>query len=129
MPSKSIFITLELKPLTPHSSKVGTKNSTGQPFLGHTWIWRTHQKQELNSFLEGRLINAHQISGWINGNLYIASKEVLGILPIPDDVRISSGMQAYFSLSELKKHSFLAKMQGTHKAVLPVHTKAEKDLF
>jgi len=109
--------------------KVGTKNTTGQPFVGHTWIWRTHRKQELNSYLEGRLVDAHQITGWVNGNLYVATKEVLGILPIPDDVRISSGMQAYISLSEPKKHHFLAKMQGTRKAVLPVHTKAEKDLF
>jgi len=38
-------------------------------------------------------------------------------------------MRAYISLSEPKKHCFLAKMQGTCKAVLPVHSKAEKDLF
>ena len=106
--------------------KVGTKNSTSQPFVGHTWIWCTHQKQELNSYLEGRLVNAHQITGWVNSNLYVAMKEVLGILPIPDDVQISSRMWAYVSLSELKKHHFLAKIQGTCKAVLPAHAKAEK---
>jgi hypothetical protein len=33
------------------------------------------------------------------------------------------------SLDAQQKHSFLAKLQGTHKPVLPVHNTAEKELF
>ncbi|KIK00659.1 hypothetical protein K443DRAFT_99931, partial [Laccaria amethystina LaAM-08-1] len=52
------------------------------------------------------------------------------ILPIPDTVRISSGMAMYVPLAgKDKKYQFLAKMQGTCKPVLPIHTTAEKQLF
>ncbi|EKM76393.1 hypothetical protein AGABI1DRAFT_15060, partial [Agaricus bisporus var. burnettii JB137-S8] len=58
------------------------------------------------------------------------TKEVIGILPIPDDVRISSGMASYHSaLSQKQKHWFVARMQNTQKAVLPVHTPAEQLLY
>ena len=58
------------------------------------------------------------------------STEVLGILPIPMEVRIENGMSEYVpSLDAHQKHKFLAEMQGTHKPVLPVHNAAEIELF
>lgn len=76
------------------------------------------------------LVHPIQISGWVNGNLYTPTTEVLGILPIPDTVRTSSGMAMYVPLAgKDKKYQFLAKMQGTRKPVLPIHTAAEKQHF
>ena len=71
-----------------------------------------------------------QITGWVNGSLYLPTKERLGILPIPSDVRHSSEM-AEFNIATDKNqpHIYLARMQGTQKAILPVHTPAEHKLF
>lgn len=66
----------------------------------------------------------------MNGNLYVKSEEVFGILPIPRDVQIEAGMQPHhISLDRPAHHAFLASRQGTRKAVLPVHTPAEYKLF
>ncbi|XP_006455796.1 hypothetical protein AGABI2DRAFT_76999 [Agaricus bisporus var. bisporus H97] len=70
------------------------------------------------------------ISGWVNGNLYVPTTEVIGILPIPDDIREQSAMAPYVhSANSQQKHSFIALMQGTRKPVLPVHTHAEEQYF
>ena len=85
------------------------------------------------------LIDATDITGWVNGNHYVPTMETLGILPIPLEIRESSGMASYIAgpivnikTGEKKKpqrHDFLAQMQGTRKPVLPVHTTAEKLMF
>ncbi len=72
-------------------------------------------------------------------NYYVSTTETLGILPIPPEIRESSGMAVFVSgpianikTGEKKKpqrHDFLAQMQGTRKPVLPVHTIAEKLMF
>jgi hypothetical protein len=75
------------------------------------------------------LINPIHISAWVNGNLYIPTKEVqvLGILPNlnPDEIRSSSAMTAYGayvpSLDRNQKHNFLAKIQGTRKPHFTTH--------
>lgn len=70
------------------------------------------------------------ITNWVNGNLYQRTSEVSGVLPIPDDIRIKSGMSEYNSLIDMKQPQyFLASVQGTRKPVLPVHTLEEKKLF
>ena len=67
---------------------------------------------------------------WVNGNFYIQSSEALGIVSVPPDIQEICGMTEYLpSLQVRRKHNFLAKMQGTNKAVLPIHNQAEKDLF
>ena len=97
--------------------KVRIKNSTGQSYKGHTSIWITNRLQELRVYLEEVLINVIPITGWVNGNLYVATNETLGILPIPGDVRDSSGMAPFVDIADstekLPKHKFLAEMQGT----------------
>ena len=56
-----------------------------------------------------------------------------GILPIADDIRLSSGMAEYIPILHRNevapRYRFLAELQGTRKPVLPVHTPAEKILF
>jgi len=86
--------------------------------------------QERLLFLDDVLENPMEIKGWINGNLYIQTKERLGIVPIPADIRKLMGMADFNPLSDRKpQHSYLARMQGTRKAILPVHTTAEITLF
>ena len=106
---------------------------TGQHYKGHTSIWVTNRIQELHAYLIEVLRNPLPITGWVNGNLFLPTSEVLGILPIPEEIRHSSGMAEYLRLSQnptqKQKHHFLAQRQGTRKAILPVHTTAEHDLF
>lgn len=76
------------------------------------------------------LVDPRHISGWVNGNLYTPTTEVLGILPIPENICIDSAMRPYdAALDRHQKHSFLAGIQGTRKPILPIHTSAEKKLF
>ncbi|KAJ7170171.1 hypothetical protein C8R46DRAFT_1266577 [Mycena filopes] len=113
-----------------HNLVVGTFNSTGHRFNGHYSIWLTNEIQELLSYLEDVLINPRPLTGWVNGNLYLPTNEVSGVLPIPNDIRIKSGMAEFqSSLDSTRLHHHLAALQGTRKAVLPVHNTAEKDLF
>ena len=71
-----------------------------------------------------------RLTGWVNTNLYVQTTEVLGVLPIPANIRTESGMADYQpEIDSKQKHHFLAKMQGTRKPVLPVHSTAEHSLF
>ncbi|KAG6821896.1 hypothetical protein H0H92_000295, partial [Tricholoma furcatifolium] len=53
----------------------------------------------------------------------------MGITVIPESVRAQSGMQAYVEEADKKQpQAYLAKMQGTCRPILPIHT-MEKKLF
>lgn len=70
------------------------------------------------------------ITGWVNGNLYQPTKEVMGVLPIPPEICLKTVMGAYVpSLHGKQPHHFLAPIQGTRKPVLPIHNQEEWDLF
>ncbi|KAH9483209.1 hypothetical protein JR316_0005313 [Psilocybe cubensis] len=113
-----------------HNLIVGTFNSTGQRYRGHFSIWLTNSIQERLEYLRDVLINPLELTGWVNGNLYMQTSEVLGILPIPLEIRTSAGMTEYTpSLDRRQKHAFLAQMQKTRKPILPVHNPDEKQLF
>ena len=71
---------------------MGTYNSTGQHYQGHYSIWLTNELQEKLVFLQDILINPPLITNWVNGNLYQRASEVSGVLPIPVDIQIKSGM-------------------------------------
>ncbi len=74
--------------------------------------------------------DSRPISGWVNTNLYKRTSEVFGILPIPDSIRTSSGMQQFISgVDDGSRHNYLARRLGTRKAVLPLHSAAEYSLF
>jgi hypothetical protein len=117
--------------LSDSHCKVGTFNTTGKKYRGHYSIWTTNTLQERLLYLRDRFINPCEIKpGWINGNLYIQTEERLGILPLPEDVRRSSGMAEYNpNLDTKHPHCYLARMQGTLKAILPIHTTEEHALF
>jgi len=93
----------------------------------------TNRLQERLAFLQSVLVDPLQLKGWVNGDLYLPTSERLGILPVPKDVQISSGMAEFNpnSTTDKKKqcYDYLAQMQGTRKAILPVHTPAELHLF
>ncbi|KAJ7246127.1 hypothetical protein B0H12DRAFT_1235640 [Mycena haematopus] len=113
-----------------HNLLVGTFNSTGKRYKGHYSIWIINEVQELISSLEDCLIEPILLTGWVNGNLYVPTKEVAGVLPIPDDVRLKSGMAQFEqSLHSKQRHRYLAALQGTRKPVLPIHSTPEKHLF
>ncbi|KAJ6538419.1 hypothetical protein B0H10DRAFT_2254857 [Mycena sp. CBHHK59/15] len=113
-----------------HNLLVGTFNSTGKRFTGHYSIWLTNEIQELTSSLEDILVDPIPLMGWVNGNLYEPTNGVAGVLPIPADIRVKSGMAQFeASLHSKQRHRYLAALQGTRKPVLPIHSPAEKDLF
>ena len=74
--------------------------------------------------------------GWLNTDFYESTREVIGILPIPGDIKDACGILSHFptltgsgQLHPKMRHKYLAMCQGTRKAVLPVHTKHESELF
>ncbi|KAJ3746885.1 hypothetical protein EV360DRAFT_57346 [Lentinula raphanica] len=69
-------------------------------------------------------------AGWVNGNFYLPTTEVTGILPIPEKIRRDSGMLEYDgNLHRAQTHWFVASLQGIQRPVLPIHNKCEEDLF
>ncbi|KAF8075254.1 hypothetical protein FPV67DRAFT_1728203, partial [Lyophyllum atratum] len=113
-----------------HNMLVGTFNSTGQRYIGHYSIWLTNELQETLCLVQHMLIRPRVMTGWVNGNLYEPTREVAGVLPIPEDVRRKSAMGSYIpGLHAKQRHHFLASMQGTRKPVLPIHNDSEKELF
>ncbi|RDB16051.1 hypothetical protein Hypma_003473 [Hypsizygus marmoreus] len=94
-----------------HNLLVGTFNTTGQCYRGHP-----HQ------FMEDYRMGKRQS--------LCRNFEVIGILPIPDDIQTSCGMAPFeASLDSKQQHHFLAHMHNTRKPVLPIHTVAERNLF
>ncbi|KAF8057979.1 hypothetical protein FPV67DRAFT_1525179 [Lyophyllum atratum] len=113
-----------------HNLLVGTLNSTGRSFTGHYSIWLTNKIQEMTIYIQDIVPDTRLLTGWVNGNLYTQSNEVSGVLPIPKDVRIKSGMAEYQTVIHSNQpHHFLASMQGTRKPVLPIHNTEERALF
>ncbi|KAJ3777917.1 hypothetical protein FB446DRAFT_699599 [Lentinula raphanica] len=114
---------------------VGTFNSTGKPWTGHYSIWLTNELHEMlltlrSNNLISKIPTGIIPAGWVNGNFYIPTTEVMGILPIPEKIRRDSGMLEYdVNLHRAQTHWFIASLQGTQRPVLPIHNKREEDLF
>ncbi|KAJ7206804.1 hypothetical protein GGX14DRAFT_637030 [Mycena pura] len=113
-----------------HNLTVGHFNSTGKKYAGHDSIWLINQIQEIEITLgEHYNCNPAELS-WVNGNLYRKSEQSVGIVKIPSSICSSVDIRPYHEGADAKqKQAYLAKMQGTRKPVLPVHTLAEKRLF
>lgn len=111
--------------------KVGKYNTTGRKYQGHYSIWITNHLQERLLYLDDMLENPLLLDGWINGNLYEPTTETIGILAVPESLRHDYNMAGFDDeLADKKqKHRYLAQMQGTRKAILPVHTEEEKKIF
>lgn len=114
-----------------HNMLVGTYNTTGQHYKGHFDIWLINERQSLlNSERIRQLIPKSQpVARWVNGDLYIQTTEVFGILPVPDPVQVASGILKYDSQLKPEQYAYLASKQDTRYAVLTVHTTEEKNLF
>jgi hypothetical protein len=123
-----------------NGSQVGTKNSTGTRYTGHYSIWLTNEIQQYVITLRDKMIDYPEatIRGWMNTNFYQRTKEVIGVLPIPLEVQTASGISPYVdhvytapshSKAPRIRHGYLARLQNTRKAILPVHTPAERKLF
>ncbi|KAF5309105.1 hypothetical protein D9611_014794 [Ephemerocybe angulata] len=96
-----------------HNKRVGTMNTTGKKYRGHYDPWIINRIQERLAYLDAILINPIEIRGMVNTDLYVRTQERLGILPIPDGVRIASAIGEY----------------NPQDPVLPVHTPQEYKLF
>ena len=87
-------------------------------------------QQLINHELTQKLIPSGQpAAGWVNGNLYVQTAEVFGILPIPAIIQTSAEMNPFDLSNKPKLPSFLAEKQGTCYAVLTLHTEDEKTQF
>lgn len=116
-----------------HNMLVGTYNMTGQRYHGHFDLWLINELHELRNHHLTRLTipESTTATGWVNGDLYVQTTEVYGILPVPDNVQLSAGMLVYDRAhsSPPQRHHYLAKKQNTRFAVLTLHTDEEKKLF
>ncbi|KIK59017.1 hypothetical protein GYMLUDRAFT_245467 [Collybiopsis luxurians FD-317 M1] len=114
-----------------HNLHVGTFNPTGEKFQGHNYIWLSNEIQELEITISAHFSQfCPSPLPWVNGNLYKPTNEVLSVLPLPTPILEKSSIQPFVpSLDQNQKQEFLAQLQGTHKAVLPIHTIQEQKLF
>ncbi|KAG6835293.1 hypothetical protein H0H93_003051 [Arthromyces matolae] len=125
------MVTCLLDFILRHNLLVGTFNTTGKKYAGHDSIWLLNEIQELEITLSAAHPDKMPLQlSWVNGNLYQQTTEVMGIAPIPEQVRTNAEMQEYVAETDgTQKQAYLAKMQGTRRPILPVNTIAERKLF
>ncbi|KAG6894804.1 hypothetical protein C0992_004572, partial [Termitomyces sp. T32_za158] len=118
-----------------HNLKVGTLNRTGVPYKGSFDIWTQNRISQLLDVTSTRFTSNPPNfgpGGWVNGNNFVRSTEVFGILPLPPDFRMKLGMLVYhsqFAREGKIRHDYLAQRQNTRMAILPIHTQHERGLF
>lgn len=99
-------------------------------YRGHFDVWLTNSLQLLLESTRHLIPESQTLTGWINGDLYIPAGEKIGILPVPDSIRVTADIESYQHQFDSKsKNSYLARQQGSKYAVIAVHTTAEKVLF
>lgn len=118
-----------------YDSQVGRLNRTGVPYRGSYDIWVQNNISNLLDNLATFFTTQPSYfgpGGWVNGNKYQCSKEIFGVLPLPHSQRDRLGMHSFnhgYAKGINIRHRYLAMVQNTLVAVLPVHTKAERALF
>ena len=113
-----------------HNLLVGTPNRTGQQYNGHFEIWEYDHLQNIIEKTCDLIPDSQMIEGWVNTSMNVPTKEVYGILPIPEEVCHKSAMQPFVSEGGEKiSHRYLASKQQTRYAVMNVHTTEEKQTF
>lgn len=99
-------------------------------YRGHFDVWLTNSLQLLLESTRHLIPESQTLTGWINGDLYVPADEKIGILPVPDSIRVSADIESYQHPFDSKnKNSYLARQQGSKYAIIAVHTTAEKVLF
>ncbi|CDO73771.1 hypothetical protein BN946_scf185015.g99 [Trametes cinnabarina] len=116
--------------------QVGTMNRTGRKYLGHFDIpLKNHTAHLLDLLTAADVFTSgtrHLRGGWVNGDDYQRAAETFGIVRFSETTRQRLGMLPYsadFVRDQGPRHQYLSERQGTRFAVLPVHTRAERDLF
>jgi hypothetical protein len=112
-----------------HNLVVGTLNRTGTVYKGHFDVWLINHLQLQLEATQYLIPETQKLTGWINGDLYISAGERIGILPVPDSIRVTADIESYHIEDKQFKHSYLAQQQETKYAVVAIHTSAEKSLF
>ncbi|KAF6762926.1 hypothetical protein DFP72DRAFT_1140138 [Ephemerocybe angulata] len=113
-----------------HNITNGAYNRTGRRYRGHFSPWIINELQDLSISLREVLTEPCEFPGHVNGTYYTPTSEHIGILPVPPATRADGGMHAYSpSMDGRQKHHHLAMLQGVSKAILPVHTDQERELF
>ena len=112
-----------------HNLVVGTLNCTGTVYKGHFDVWLINHLQLQIEATQHLIPEGQRLTGWTNGDLYIPAGERIGILPVPDSIRVTADIETYHAEDGQFKHAFLAQQQGTKYAVVAIHTTAEKALF
>ncbi|EIW52507.1 uncharacterized protein TRAVEDRAFT_24023 [Trametes versicolor FP-101664 SS1] len=115
---------------------VGTLNRTGRKYLGHFDIPLKNRTARILDTLAAAETFSSQVrhlrSGWVNGDDYTRADEVFGILRFDENTQQRLGMLPYspdFVRDTRPRHAYLSERQGTRFAVLPVHSRDERDLF
>ncbi|KAF8633831.1 hypothetical protein AX17_004351 [Amanita inopinata Kibby_2008] len=118
-----------------HNLRVGTLNRTGSPYRGSYDIWTQNRISDLLDRLTTSFATRPSTfgpGGWVNGNNYQPSTEIFGVLPISKEQKARLGMHdfnAEYAKATKTRYQKLAIQQNTLVAVVPVHTKAERELF
>ena len=99
-------------------------------YRGHFDVWLINSLQLLLESTRHLIPESQTLTGWINGDLYVTAGEKIGILPVPDSIRVTADIDSYQHQFDSKnKNSYLARQQGSKYAIIVVHTTAEKVLF
>ena len=117
--------------------QVRTYNRTGTPYRGSYDIWTRNWlasllDQTAAAFLPQSQYPECSMIGWVNGREYERSTESFGILPLDENTQTKFGMLVYhpeFAAEKKIHHRYLAEMQHTCIAVLPIHTSHERALY
>ncbi|KAK2467284.1 hypothetical protein APHAL10511_000833 [Amanita phalloides] len=112
---------------------VGTLNRSGKTYVGHFDVTLKNRLSQLldltgpamATVLQGQL-------QWVNGNDYTTLNEAFGMIKFDSTFITPLGMLPYhdrYAHEQQIHYRYIAERQGTMMAVLPVHTRAERDLF
>ncbi|KAG1848574.1 hypothetical protein F4604DRAFT_130963 [Suillus subluteus] len=112
---------------------VGTMNRTNKAYIGHFHIpLKNRVSRLLDLTADAILSNNANRTGWVNGNDYEQTCETFGMIQFSPAFFKPLGMMEFngtFAREQRLRHQFVAESQGTLMAVLPIHTREERDLF
>jgi len=113
--------------------QVGTLNRTGKAYTGHFNVpLKNHLAHLLDLTTDAMLSHTVVRSGWVNGNNYESANETFGMIQLSPTLFKPLGMFEFsqeYAHEQKIRHKYIAEHQGTLVAVLPIHTRNERDLF
>ncbi|KAF9231665.1 hypothetical protein BU15DRAFT_68145 [Melanogaster broomeanus] len=116
-----------------HNMVVGTFNRTGKAYAGHFHVPLKNRLAHLLDVTDGAMLpNTVVRTGWVNGNNYQFADETFGMIRLLPTLFKPLGMFEFseeYAREQKIRHKYVAERQGTLVAVLPIHTRDERDLF